>query len=239
MSSDLSASVPRVSIECFEGPLELLLFLIRSQEVDIWDVSLSEVCDQYIAVLERSRDLDIEVGGEFLVIASTLLEIKSYRILPSDRPSEAPQLDPREELLNSVIAYRDTKHRAELLKELELRAAQRFPRGWTENLREVRDTTRKLDGWTLFSAWQNILKATYARTEWVVRVDDRPAQYYRERVLGLLQGRRSASFRELFEGADRMELIASFMAVLELVREGLLNVWQGTTFGEIVLSAAQ
>ncbi len=232
-----ASKAPRITLDCFDGPLELLLHLIMAQEVDIWSVSLAEVCDQYIGVLDQAKELDIEVGSEFLVIAALLLEIKSARILPSGEVEEVAAPDPRQELLVQVIAFRDARRNTELLRELESTAAVRYPRGYFENLREVRDTRRTLNGWDLYKAWTKLREATLARAPRVIMADPHPPAHYRERILRILKPGRGCSFRTLAgENATRTEVVATLLALLELVREGLVLVWQGTAFGEIAVS---
>ncbi len=234
-----SAATPlHIDIGCFEGPLELLLHLIRAQEVDIWEVSLSEICDQYIATLERSKELDIEIGGEFLIIAATLLVIKSKRILPgAEQDDEELATDPREELIRQILTYSECKKWAEWLSVLQLESCRYAPRGWNENARVVEEDESTYNAYTIFSAYQRILESTYFKASRIITLNNKTASQYRDGVLERLGRTRSLDFLSLFDGAtERIEVVATFLAVLELVKEGFVDVHQGTTFGSIRIS---
>ena len=227
-----------VDVGCFEGPLELLLYLIRVQEVDIWDVSLSEICDRYIEVIERSRNLDIEVGGEFLVIAATLLEIKSRRLLPVDAADgDTEAVDPREELIRQVLAYSECRKWAELLCERQDDAVRWFERGFFEHARRVEEDESTYSAYTIFSAYQKLLASTYGTAARVINLDERATSFYMETILKRLGEKRAVSFFSLFQpGVDRLEVIGTFLAILELSKDGKIELQQGTSFGSIRLT---
>ncbi|MDZ7816498.1 MAG: ScpA family protein [Planctomycetota bacterium] len=236
--SNVSNYPPRISIDCFEGPLELLLYLIRAQEVDIWQVSLSEVCDQFIAVLNHSLEMDIEIGGEFLIVASTLIEIKSRRILPGpEEEDEDAGEDPREELLKQVIAFRDSRKRADMLRKLENEAVKTFTRGFYEHFRQKGEKPVPREPYAVFETYQRLLEETLYGHERIITMDQRPAGYYRDNMLKTLSKRKGATFRSLFPAnASRTEIVGSFLALLELIKDGLVEFQQSSVFGEIRLS---
>jgi len=237
----LSPDPLSVHVGCFEGPLDLLLFLVRRQEVDIWEVSLSEICDGYLEILRRSRDMDIEVSGEFLVIAATLLQIKSARLIPSPASEEEDAgPDPRGELIRMVLDYRETRRAAEFLASREAENLRLFPRGAKEKFAATLEETERLNPYVLFAAWQAVLEQIYARAPCVITIRDREPAYYKDRIRSALSGREVLPFHALFSpGATRVEIVSAFMALLELVRDGEVEIHQSSAFGLIRITAAR
>ncbi|MFA4987650.1 MAG: segregation/condensation protein A [Candidatus Brocadiia bacterium] len=223
-----------INIECFEGPFELLLYLVRASEVDIWAISVSEICDSYLAVLERSQAMDLEIGGEFLTIAAALLELKSRMILPGPKRPEEDALDPREELIRQIVEYRECRSQSELLRAAETAALKTFPRAAFEARQQAAPPERTYDSYVLFATWQKLLAQTYARIPRIIHIDRAAPAYYRQRLLDALTSRKATSFSSLLVSAkDHVEVVSMFLALLELVKDGLAAIQQGTTFGEI------
>jgi segregation and condensation protein A len=243
----------RVRLEAFEGPMDLLLYLIRSHEVDIHDIPISIVADQYIGFLDDVDRIDIDVAGEFLVMASTLMEIKS-RILAaeaerkdrgeeeSDRPDlDEPGIDPRAELVQQLLEYKKYRDAADALQQRQETWEQRFPVKAAgiddEAVREAVDDMGELemedlDLNDLVEAFRQILASVnFDRLgEHEVLSDDTPLEVHANNILEKLQQRRtdgsasSMSLRSVIVGKSRAECVGMFLAILVLVRDQRLSV---------------
>ena len=238
----------QVKLEHFEGPLDLLLFLIREHEVDIYDIPISLVTQQYLQYLELLKLLDLEVGSEYLLMAATLLRIKSKMLLPR-RPEEDEEeaVDPREELVQRLLEYRQFKEAAGVLNDHQDRNADVFyhppVENWDEDLNGVETLDTRLAGnlnlWDLLQAFKFTLdraKDDFDRTveRETVSIEDRM-----ENILDSLKGRKNLFFSSLFEEElSRSFLIITFLALLELIRQNRVVFEQTDTLGEIWLTLA-
>ena len=238
----------QVKLEHFEGPLDLLLFLIREHEVDIYDIPISLVTQQYLQYLELLKLLDLEVGSEYLLMAATLLRIKSKMLLPR-RPEEDEEeaVDPREELVQRLLEYRQFKEAAGVLNDHQDRNADVFyhppVESWDEDLNGVETLDTRLAGnlnlWDLLQAFKFTLdraKDDFDRTveRETVSIEDRM-----ENILDSLKGRKNLFFSSLFEeDLSRSFLIITFLALLELIRQNRVVFEQTDTLGEIWLTLA-
>lgn len=238
----------QVKLEHFEGPLDLLLFLIREHEVDIYDIPISLVTQQYLQYLELLKLLDLEVGSEYLLMAATLLRIKSKMLLPR-RPEEDEDeaADPREELVQRLLEYRQFKEAAGVLNEHQDRNADVFYHppleNWDEDLNGVETLDTRLAGnlnlWDLLQAFKFTLdraKDDFDRTveRETISIEDRM-----ENILDSLKGRKNLFFSSLFkEDLSRSFLIITFLALLELIRQNRVVFEQTDTLGEIWLTLA-
>ena len=237
----------KVKLEVFEGPLDLLLYLVKKDEVDIYDISIERITQQYLTYLEAFEVLHIEVAGEFLVMAANLLYIKSRTLLPKDQQmpdEEVEEEDPRWELIRQLIEYRKFKEAAAHLRDKEELQAALFPRAVSLDPAHapvpVLDETMMLGDvgiFDLINAFQRALKRLPAEEktgeirEEVFTVTDR-IQHLVDRVdRGV-----SVRFEELFgEATTRSELVVTFLAILELIRMKQFRVRQEEQFGEIWL----
>ncbi|MCY3772630.1 MAG: segregation/condensation protein A [Gemmatimonadetes bacterium] len=238
----------QVKLEHFEGPLDLLLFLIKEHEVDIYDIPISLVTQQYLQYLELLKLLDLEVGSEYLLMAATLLRIKSKMLLPR-RPEEDEEeaADPREELVQRLLEYRQFKEAAGVLNEHQDRNADVFyhppVENWDEDLNGVETLDTRLAGnlnlWDLLQAFKFTLdraKDDFDRTveRETVSIEDRM-----ENILDSLKTRKNLFFSSLFEeDLSRSFLIITFLALLELIRQNRVVFEQTDTLGEIWLTLA-
>lgn len=227
----------------FEGPLDLLLHLIRENRIDIYDIPIVEVTDQYIQYMSLMESLDLDVAGEFLVMAATLLEIKSRTLLPPDptlEPDEEP-VDPRAELVDRLIEYQRFKEAAEILREHESERAKVFPSGVRDFEIDyapflLKDITTN----DLLSALQRIL-ADVGEGEEEVTTLTRKRINIRMRMSEIWRyvsnSEREILFEDLFEGQKcRTDVVITFLAILELLRLRRIEVEQGELFGSITLS---
>ena len=222
----------------FEGPLDLLLHLIKRQEIDVYDIPISLVTRQYLEYLDLMRDLDLEVAGEFLVMAATLIHIKSRMLLPRPAPEqEDPQEDPREALVQRLIEHQRYKAAAELLHEREtVRSAQwHRPDGRVAEIAgEQYEPELEVDLFSLLTAFRAVLERAKQRPRVVVPAEQLSIEVRIEQLLARLSETEACGFEELFaDTASRADLIVTFLALLEMIRLKLVRVFQTGAFGAI------
>jgi segregation and condensation protein A len=230
-----------VALDTFHGPLDLLLYLVKRNEVDILDVPVAKLADQFLEFLAAVREVDVELAGDFLVMAATLMEIKARSLLPDDaEPDEGDEPDPRRELVRQLLEYRRFKDAAAALEERAERQSVRLPRAAPpEPAQPGAPPVRPVELWDLVSAFARLMRETQALAPTAVVVDDTPQHVYegevRERVLAA--GR--LAFRDLFTPPHhKARLIGLFLAVLELIKGREIGLEQPEPFGEIWLTAA-
>jgi len=239
----------KVELEVYNGPMDLLLYLIKREEVDIREVPLAKIADQYLAYLDLLKALDIELAGDFIVMAATLLEIKSRSLLPRP-PAEVEEgeeeEDPRETLIRQLIEYRRFKEAAGLLDDRGREMARRFARQVDERLLEelvgetgeipAHELLEGVEVWDLFTAFSEIVRTLgYTRPREII-YDDTPVEQAVEDLLARLQAEKSVLFVQLFDRTQGMGyLITMFLAILELMRQRLVGVEQAADFQEIRL----
>jgi segregation and condensation protein A len=237
----------KVKFEVFEGPLDLLLYLIKKEEVDIYDVNLTSLATQFIEYIEVMRLLDLEIAGEFLVMASTLMYIKSRELLPLDQQvqteGEDEGEDPRWELIRQLVEYKKFKDAAARLQELETRQEEIFPRLPAKPEFETEATPSKPEAslFDLLNAVSTILKRVSQQERARDVFEDKWTVSEKiELVVNLLKDRSRLKFSELFAGAiSRTEVVVTFLAMLELIRLKQLVAVQPEAFGEIELCRAE
>ena len=237
----------KVQFEVFEGPLDLLLYLIKKEEVDIYEVNLTKLATQFIEYVELMRQFDLEVAGEFLVMASTLMYIKSRELLPVDQqvavePEEEGE-DPRWELIRQLVEYKKFKDAAAQLQTLEERQENVFPRlpGKIEFHTEVEPKKETLGIFDLLNAVNAVLKRFQDKTagQREIYEDKWTVSEKMEFVLKAITERPSVKFSELFAtAANRAEVVCTFLALLELIRLKQLACVQPEPFAEIEVSKA-
>ncbi len=235
----------KVKFEVFEGPLDLLLYLIKKEEVDIYQVNLTKLATQFIEYIETLRLLDLDVAGEFLVMASTLMYIKSRELLPVDQQVQAEAEedgeDPRWELIRQLVEYKKFKDAAAQLAAMEAHQAEVFPR---QPIRpEFPDETPSRAPASIFdlvNAVNAILKRFNQREESREIFEDKWT--VSEKIEHLLRRMSEAGklrFSELFESAaSRNEVVVTFLALLELIRLKQIVAVQEEAFGEIEIKQA-
>jgi len=231
----------KVKLEVFEGPLDLLLYLIKKEEVDIYDIPIERITNQYMEYLTLMQMLNLEVAGEFLVMAATLMYIKSRMLLPADQQVTDTELDegedPRWELIRQLVEYKKFKDAALQLGQREEEQAQVFSR-------QNPETGLELDGevplaevgiFDLISAFNEVLKKASARADFHEIFEERFTVSDKiEEILYTLRDQAGLMFSELFALAQsRAEIVVTFLALLELIRLKRLRVKQEEPFGEI------
>lgn len=237
----------KVKFEVFEGPLDLLLYLIKKEEVDIYEVNLTTLATQFIEYIEVMRLLDLDIAGEFLVMASTLMYIKSRELLPVDQQvvseeEEEEDQDPRWELIRQLVEYKKFKDAAAQLQALEIEQEKIFPRlpGKVEFESQPVSIPPDAGLFDLINAVNNILKRFHSREDSRDIFEDRWTVSEKiESLLRKLEGCVSFSFSSLFaESTSRSEVVVTFLALLELIRLKKLIAVQSGEFEDIELKRA-
>jgi len=236
----------RVNLDIFAGPLDLLLYLVRKEEVDIYDIPLAKITDQYIHYLDVMKQLDIDVAGDFLVMAATLIHIKSAMLLPKSDPDQIDAEDfndPRSELIRQLLEYKKFKDAANLLGSAATEHNERFPRPDTiiEKLKPTSEPELDLEQvsvWDLLEAFDTILESVGGKFDISHIIDDTPIDLYQIEILHRLQVEGPMSFERIFESrGNRLVLVGLFLALLELTRDGLITAEQPDSKGTIFLRA--
>lgn len=237
----------KVALDAFEGPLDLLLHLIRKEEVDIYNIPIGRITEQYLAYLDRMRALDINVAGEFIVMAATLMLIKSRMLLPDDEREEVAEdvepLDPRLDLVRQLVEYKKYKDAANTFSQWETLRAATYPKGAPpEQLPDVDAAAKKLgDIGTaeLMAAFKRVLERAKETVSFghlkMMRwsVPDKINM-----ILGRITAHAHLRFDTLFpEEAPKGEIIVTFVALLELLRLRHLTVTQTENFGDLYIDA--
>jgi segregation and condensation protein A len=237
----------KVQFEVFEGPLDLLLYLIKKEEVDIYAVNLTKLATQFIEYIDLMRAFDLEVAGEFLVMASTLMYIKSRELLPVDQQvaveAEDEGEDPRWELIRQLVEYKKFKDAAAALQTLEARQENVYPRlpVKIEFAAEAAPAKSEAGIFDLLNAVNSVLKRFQEKTAGSREIyeDKWTVSEKIEFVLKIISERGSVRFAGLFEtAANRAEVICTFLALLELIRLKQLVCLQPEPFAEIEIRRA-
>lgn len=231
----------QVAIDSFHGPLDLLLYLVKKNEVDIRDVPMAMVAHQFLDYLFAIQTIDVEWAGDFLVMAATLLEIKSKLLLPQTKTEETTETaDPRKELVRQLIEYRKTKeaagHLERLAEERHFRSA-RVPPDDEEGATSPR--LRPVEMWDLVSAFARLVRETESLQSQHIVADDTPQGAYADLVRERLATTERIAFRDLFDPPHtKSRLIGYFLALLELIKMGEVDLEQLEEFGEIYICRA-
>jgi segregation and condensation protein A len=233
-------SAYRVELDLFHGPLDLLLHLVRRNELDVRDVRLSQVAVQFAAFLEVLEFIDLDLVGEFLVMATTLMEIKSREALPqeAEEPEAEAPIDSRSGLIQQLLEYRKYKDAAKSLEERAAEWQQRFPRLSSEHPRSGKnpaaDFIKEVELWDLVSALSRVLRRNTVERETRILYDDTPISTWIERIGQRVREEGRTAFSTLFERETiRSRIVGMFLAVLELIRHHSFRAEQPADFGEI------
>ena len=235
----------QVQLENFEGPLDLLLFLLQEHEIDIYDIPVALITHQYLEYLELMKLLDLEMGGDYILMAATLIRIKSKMLLPRRLAEEATEeIDPRQELVQRLLEYRRYKEAANVLGNQEDQQIDIFYRPASENWEDITDDMEELDIgltnnlnlWDLLQSFKKVIDRvdnTFDRTieREAITVEDRMDDIMRQ-----LHNRDGLFFKDLFNEVTRPIIIAMFLALLELIRTRKIAFEQTDNVGEIWLS---
>ncbi len=235
----------KVELEVFEGPLDLLLYLIKKEEVDVYDIPIGRITNQYMEYLKLMEMLDLNIAGEFIVMAATLMMIKSRMLLPvEDRPeAEEEEEDPRWDLVRQLVEYKKFKDAANSLHEKEELRDGVFAAAGAHVAYEPEDPGTALQDVSIFdliSAFREVLRNAPEDDFGDIYEDRFTVADKIDYVLGLIKRSRRARFSRLFgPGASRHEIICTFLALLELIRLRQIGVAQEEQFGEIVIHGTE
>jgi segregation and condensation protein A len=224
----------RVDLAVFHGPLDLLLYLIRKEEVDIYDIPIARITRQYLKYIELMQVLNLEIAGEFILMAATLIRIKTRMLLPRTE-TEEEEMDPREELVLALIEYKKYREAGEMLRERALLEQRRYiPPSPLEDMPSRVDVSPATTLYDLLMAFRDVLaqKREVAIHEVhfeEVSIEDRIAH-----IIEYLRGHEVVSFAELFADVPRkIVAIVTFVALLELVRAHRVSIRQSTPFAKL------
>jgi len=226
------AEIYNIKIPVFEGPFDLLLHLIKENKIDIYDIPIALITGRYLQYIEMMKELNLELAGEFLVMAATLIQIKSRMLLPPDEEvSSEEQEDPRLELVNRLLEYQAFKEAASNLRKREEEWMNVFHKEPTSADTEL--CLFDLNLFDLLGAFKKILDTTSPElisiTKEILTVKDKMSI-----IMEMLEGQEAIRFEEIFkEGSTRIQLIVTFVALLELIRLGLAKAYQEKEFGNI------
>ena len=228
----------QVQLDVFEGPLDLLLHLIRTQELDIRDIPIARVTRQYLDYLQFMRDLNMNVAGEYLVMAATLIHIKSRMLLPEEDSADAvTEEDPREELVRDLLQYEQFKQAAHMLHEKEILEQSSWTRGTNEFEEEEKEMV-VVDLFDVVRAFHRIVNRYKDRILVEIDRDDVTLEGKIHEIRRLLQVEGEFFFSLFFKrGISRRHLVVALMALLELVRLGEIRLFQKGAFQDIRIVA--
>jgi len=233
----------KVQFEIFEGPLDLLLYLVKKEEVDIYEVNLTKLATEFIAYVDLMRQLALDIAGEFLVMASTLMYIKSRELLPKDQQAvvegEEEGEDPRWELIRQLVEYKKFKDAAGRLQEMEATQENVYRRTAPKLEFEAPAQRMQVSIFDLVNAVNVILKRFVAADTRDIFEDKWTVSEKIETIVNLIRERPAVKFSELFAAAtSRTEVVVTFLAMLELIRLKQIVIAQPEAFAEIEIAQA-
>ncbi len=238
----------KVKLEIFEGPLDLLLFLIKKNELDIYDIPIATITEQYLEYLEVMRSLNLDIAGEFLVMASTLMYIKSRMLLPpsEDDEDDVEEEDPRAELVQKLLEYKRFKEGAQWLANRSILGRDSYARSSLilEDDPVRMDNELPLENISiieLLSAFKDVLsRASEQKPSLEITIDRLNIAERIQELLEELRGRESVEFLSLFTPPyERVFVILTFLALLELMRLNMVVVFQAVPFGKILIRLSE
>ncbi len=244
--AELLAEEYKVDLEVFEGPLDLLLYLIRRDEIDIYDIPIGKIAEQYMSYLDLMRSLDLDIAGEFIVMAATLMVIKSRMLLPVERrtsgdDSQEEWVDPRLDLVRQLVEYKKFKDAAARLGDFELRVSESYGFGgarpkFSKTAADAAGALRGLDLFDLLSAFQAVLARTAEIPPGELKGMRWSVPDKMDMIMEKTRSEGSVAFSRLFTAkSPRGEVIVTFLALLELLRQHRILVYQNAAFHEITV----
>ena len=241
-------------LEKFEGPLDLLLHLIDKNKVDIYDIPIADITDQYMEYVRQMEEEDMDVMSEFLVMAATLLDIKCRMLLPKEVNEEGEEEDPRAELVQKLLEYKMYKYAATELRDMQLYAGKSLYKEPTipddvskyQQPADLDDLLKDVDLSKLNDIFQMVLKRQVDKIDPVrskfgkIEMEEVSLPDKIEYVSTTIKKRKKCSFKQLLEQSkSKVEVIVSFLAILELIKIGEIEVHQDNTFGDIYIDSIE
>ena len=238
----MSTTDYRVELDLYTGPLDLLLYLVRRNELDVANLPLAPLVAQFQDYLGLLGAIDLESVGDFIVMASTLTEIKSRLVLPSETSDSEPDLeeDPRSDLIQQLLEYRKFKDAAQRLEDRAAQWQERYPRLTDDRPRTGRDASRvrikEVELWDLVSALGRVLKLQEETQQASIIYDDTPIAVYVDQIGSRVRAQHSVLFASLFDKLTlRSKIIGMFLAILELLRHHGFRAQQESEYGDICI----
>ncbi len=232
----------KLKLEKFEGPLDLLLHLIKLNEVDIYDIPIATIADQYVEYLNLMKELDLDVASEFLVMAATLMEIKSRMLLPTQPDEEEAEEDPRFELIEQILEYKKYKELAGHLEERAEVESQHFQRNFKEEVdAETQEPIFEVSIFELLQAFKRVLEYTSVESFREIILEESSIEEMMDEVRALLRKKNNVLLEDIFHNRPKSKvgLITTFLALLELIRLKEVAARQSRIFGEIRIFALE
>ncbi len=231
-----------VTIDNFDGPLDLLLHLIKEQDIDIYDIKIEDITKQYLDYIRHMKELNLEIASEYLVMASELIEMKSKMLLPKKREKEDDDYeeDPRELLIERLLAYKRYKEVTSEFKDLELTRKMIFTREPDNLNRYVKEdeNSEELGVADLIDAFNNLLKRKELDRPIATKITKKELSVAEKvnKIKNILRNKKRINFEEIFEVSTKEEVIISFLSVLEMVKKDEILLTQDGNFKNIVIS---
>ena len=226
-----------VKLDIFEGPLDLLLHLIKKNELDIYDIPIALITRQYLEYIEALKALNLDLAGEYLVLAATLIHIKSKMLLPEPAETGEEEEDPRRELVQQLLEYQAFKNASQSLQSRHLLERDVFPRGGmtvVEGAPPAEPAWIEVSLYELVDAFRQVLAKLSPPERMEIDIDRTSLADRMHEILERLHGERSLTFAELLgERRERRLVVVNFLALLELVRQRLIRIFQAGPFGVI------
>ena len=228
--------------DIYSGPLDLLLYLVKKDEITIHEISISKITEQYLEYIELLQMLDVNIAAEFLVMAATLMHIKSHSLLPTTETLEDDdENDPQFELIQQLLEYKKYKDLALALNDKRDEVSKKFARPKINFVNENEDDLTldlgNVSIWDLLEKFSNLMKQTLLDEPSLIKDDDKPVSKYMDELIFKIQNTSNIYFHDLFNNAQsRMAMLGYFLALLELVRLKKLKVQQEATFDRIKIS---
>lgn len=233
----------RVQLDMFSGPLDLLWYLVRKHELDILDIPIALVTEQYLELITVIEHIDVNAVGDFLEVATRLMEIKSKLMLPRQEEETAEEEieDPRQDMVQRLLEYKKFKDAASMLEDRSREWQQRFVRRVNDlpprDLDPSEQPIQEVEMWDLVSAFARLMRESEASQPSAIRYDDTPIDVYMEQIRARLALEPKLSFNSLFKpGMIKSQMVGMFLAVLELIRHWDVAVEQTELFGDIMIS---
>lgn len=231
-----------VTINNFDGPLDLLLHLIKEQDIDIYDIKIEDITKQYLDYIKKMKELNLEVASEYLVMASELIEIKSKLLLPKKKEMDEDNYeeDPREILIERLLAYKKYKNVTKEFKDLELTRKMVFTKEPDNLNRYIREEVKdeELGVSDLIDAFNNLMKRKELDRSLATKITKKELSVSEKvnKIKNILKNKKKINFEEIFEVPTKEEVIISFLSILEMVKKDEILLTQEGNFKNIVIS---
>lgn len=232
----------KIQLENFEGPLDLLLYFIRRDELDIYDIPIAKITKEFIDVIEDWKRANLILAGDFIVMASTLMRVKAKMMIPRPELDEDGEIiDPREELMQQLIDYKRFRDASEILKNMALNSSQNIRRQFEQELSISEDDElevyfKDITLYDLAKKFKEAIELKPVISQFELSREPIRLEKQKELILKYFDGEGKLTFTTIINSLkSRMEIVVTFLAVLDLVREGICSLKQTDVFGDIEL----